>query len=120
MGGAHWPLHRHRAPIYKTFASAWVSRHYNSGFFFAALGRLLFSAGLYQKVKYEDRVELLWEHVRRKEMKIPESCMITTTVSLNTVPLCTSTIRGRSTAIALGFTSEQLQGFNDSLTVFVR
>lgn len=27
---------------------------------------------VYQKLKYVDRVEFLWEHVGRREMKIPE------------------------------------------------
>ncbi|KAF7829517.1 ganglioside-induced differentiation-associated protein 2 [Senna tora] len=40
--------------------------------FFATFGRFLFTPGLYWKLKYVDRLEFLWEHVRRKEMEVPE------------------------------------------------
>ncbi|OMO75521.1 hypothetical protein COLO4_26064 [Corchorus olitorius] len=43
-----------------------------SKLFFATFGRLFFSGGLYSKLKYVSRVEFLWEHVRRKEMELPE------------------------------------------------
>ncbi|PKI55170.1 ganglioside-induced differentiation-associated-protein 2-like [Punica granatum] len=36
--------------------------------FLATFGRLLFSGGLYSKLKYVNRLEFLWEHVRRREM----------------------------------------------------
>ncbi|XP_031260822.1 ganglioside-induced differentiation-associated-protein 2-like isoform X1 [Pistacia vera] len=40
--------------------------------FLATFGRLLFSGGLYGKVKYMNRQEFLWEHVRRNEIEMPE------------------------------------------------
>ncbi|KAH7527280.1 hypothetical protein ACOSP7_011225 [Xanthoceras sorbifolium] len=40
--------------------------------FLATFGRLLFSGRLYEKVKYVNRLEFLWEHVKRKEIVIPE------------------------------------------------
>ncbi|KAJ0969817.1 hypothetical protein J5N97_022694 [Dioscorea zingiberensis] len=40
--------------------------------FLATLGRFLFSAGLYGKVRYVSRLEFLWEHMRRGEIQIPE------------------------------------------------
>ncbi|KAK3231929.1 hypothetical protein Dsin_003810 [Dipteronia sinensis] len=40
--------------------------------FLATLGRLLFNGGLYRKLRYVTRLEFLWEHVRRKEIEIPE------------------------------------------------
>jgi len=40
--------------------------------FLATFGRLIFSGGLYWKLKYVNRLEFLWEHVRRKEIEIPE------------------------------------------------
>ncbi|QCD91164.1 hypothetical protein DEO72_LG4g2128 [Vigna unguiculata] len=40
--------------------------------FLATLGRFLFNAGLYGKLKYISRVDFLWEHVRRNEIEIPE------------------------------------------------
>ncbi|KAE9612920.1 hypothetical protein Lal_00027668 [Lupinus albus] len=44
-----------------------------SRLFLATFGRFLFSAaGLYGKVRYVSRVDYLWEHVRRKEVEIPE------------------------------------------------
>ncbi|KAK3029139.1 hypothetical protein RJ639_039694 [Escallonia herrerae] len=38
----------------------------------ATFGRFIFSGGLYGKLKYVSRVEYLWEHVRRREVEIPE------------------------------------------------
>ncbi|KAI6671560.1 hypothetical protein NL676_006445 [Syzygium grande] len=40
--------------------------------FFATFGRLLFTGGLYGKLNYVSRLDLLWEHVRRGEIEIPE------------------------------------------------
>ncbi|KAK0575558.1 hypothetical protein LWI29_002704 [Acer saccharum] len=40
--------------------------------FLATFGRLLFNGGLYRKLRYVTRLEFLWEHVRRKEIEIPE------------------------------------------------
>ncbi|KAJ6792242.1 putative ganglioside-induced differentiation-associated protein 2 [Iris pallida] len=40
--------------------------------FFATFGRFLFSAGLYGKMRYVSRLEFLWEHMREKEIEIPE------------------------------------------------
>jgi hypothetical protein len=40
--------------------------------FLATFGRLIFNAGLYKKLKYMNRLEFLWDHVRRNEMEIPE------------------------------------------------
>ncbi|XP_014519949.1 protein GDAP2 homolog [Vigna radiata var. radiata] len=40
--------------------------------FLATLGRFLFNAGLYGKLKYISRVDFLWEHVKRNEVEIPE------------------------------------------------
>lgn len=40
--------------------------------FLATFGRFLFSGGLYGKLKYVNRLEFLWEHVRRNEIEIPE------------------------------------------------
>ncbi|XP_015897872.2 uncharacterized protein LOC107431472 [Ziziphus jujuba] len=40
--------------------------------FLATFGRLLFSGGLYGKLRYVSRVDYLWEHVRRNEVVIPE------------------------------------------------
>ncbi|XWS42203.1 hypothetical protein CRYUN_Cryun17cG0148000 [Craigia yunnanensis] len=40
--------------------------------FLATFGRLLFSGGLYGKLRYVNRVDYLWEHMRRKEIKIPD------------------------------------------------
>ncbi|KAJ9186389.1 hypothetical protein P3X46_001966 [Hevea brasiliensis] len=40
--------------------------------FLATFGRLLFSGGLYWKLKYMNRLEFLWDHVRRNEIEIPE------------------------------------------------
>ncbi|KAF7141095.1 hypothetical protein RHSIM_Rhsim06G0010300 [Rhododendron simsii] len=44
-----------------------------SRLFLATFGRLVFSGGLYRKVKYVSRLEFLWEHLRRNEMELPES-----------------------------------------------
>uniref|UniRef100_A0A5B7BXI0 CRAL-TRIO domain-containing protein n=1 Tax=Davidia involucrata TaxID=16924 RepID=A0A5B7BXI0_DAVIN len=43
-----------------------------SRLFLATFGRLIFSGGLYWKLKYVNRLEFLWDHVRRNEMEIPE------------------------------------------------
>ncbi|KAK8623260.1 hypothetical protein V6N13_118148 [Hibiscus sabdariffa] len=40
--------------------------------FLATFGRLFFNGGLYSKLKYVSRLEFLWEHVRRPEIKVPE------------------------------------------------
>ncbi|KAL4368767.1 hypothetical protein GQ457_05G006080 [Hibiscus cannabinus] len=40
--------------------------------FLATFGRFLFSGGLYGKLRYVSRVDYLWEHVKRKEIEIPE------------------------------------------------
>ncbi|KAJ7957929.1 ganglioside-induced differentiation-associated protein 2 [Quillaja saponaria] len=40
--------------------------------FFATVGRFLFSGGLYSKLKYVNRVEFLWNHVKKNEMEIPD------------------------------------------------
>ncbi|KAK3424980.1 hypothetical protein EUGRSUZ_F01707 [Eucalyptus grandis] len=40
--------------------------------FLATFGRLLFTGGLYEKIKYVNRVEFLWEEVRRNEVELPE------------------------------------------------
>ncbi|XP_022741713.1 ganglioside-induced differentiation-associated protein 2-like [Durio zibethinus] len=40
--------------------------------FLATFGRLVFSGGLYGKLRYVNRVDYLWEHVRRNEIEIPD------------------------------------------------
>jgi len=40
--------------------------------FFATFGRFLFSGGFYGKVKYLNRLEFLWDQVRRKDFEVPE------------------------------------------------
>ncbi|XWS20890.1 hypothetical protein CRYUN_Cryun30bG0007900 [Craigia yunnanensis] len=40
--------------------------------FLAIFCRLFFNGGLYSKLKYVSRLELLWNHVRWMEMEIPE------------------------------------------------
>ncbi|KAF3446852.1 hypothetical protein FNV43_RR12032 [Rhamnella rubrinervis] len=40
--------------------------------YLATIGRLVFRAGLYKKLKYVNRLEFLWDHVRRNGMEIPE------------------------------------------------
>ncbi|KAF5181551.1 SEC14 cytosolic factor family protein / phosphoglyceride transfer family protein [Thalictrum thalictroides] len=40
--------------------------------FLATFGRFLFSGGLYGKLKYVNRLEFMWDHIRRNEMEIPE------------------------------------------------
>eukprot|EP00262_Sarcandra_glabra_P017249 TRINITY_DN5838_c1_g1_i1.p1 TRINITY_DN5838_c1_g1~~TRINITY_DN5838_c1_g1_i1.p1 ORF type:complete len:213 (+),score=15.17 TRINITY_DN5838_c1_g1_i1:137-775(+) len=40
--------------------------------FFATFGRFLFSGGLYGKLRYINRLEFLWEFMRRGEIEIPE------------------------------------------------
>ncbi|CAN4123046.1 unnamed protein product [Withania somnifera] len=48
-----------------------------SRFFLALFGRLIFTGGVYWKLNYVNRLEFLWEHVKRKEIEIPTPCMIT-------------------------------------------
>ncbi|KAL3505450.1 hypothetical protein ACH5RR_035291 [Cinchona calisaya] len=43
-----------------------------SRLFLATFGRLLFGGGLYGKLKYLNRLDFLWNNVRRKEIEIPE------------------------------------------------
>ncbi|XP_068646173.1 uncharacterized protein [Aristolochia californica] len=43
-----------------------------SRLFFATFGRLLFSAGLYGKLRYVNRLEFLWGNIRRGEVEMPE------------------------------------------------
>ncbi|KDP36859.1 hypothetical protein JCGZ_08150 [Jatropha curcas] len=43
-----------------------------SRLFLATFGRLLFSGGLYWKLKFLNRLEFLWDHVRRNEIEIPD------------------------------------------------
>ncbi|KAJ4825660.1 hypothetical protein Tsubulata_035120 [Turnera subulata] len=40
--------------------------------FLATFGRLVFTGGLYSKVKYVNRLEFLWEHVKRNEIEMPQ------------------------------------------------
>ncbi|KAJ0096881.1 ganglioside-induced differentiation-associated-protein 2 [Pistacia vera] len=40
--------------------------------FLATFGRLFFHGGLYGKLRYVNRIDYLWEHVRRNEVEIPE------------------------------------------------
>ncbi|KAG6477711.1 hypothetical protein ZIOFF_061141 [Zingiber officinale] len=40
--------------------------------FFATFGRFFFSAGLYGKLRYVNRLEFLWQHIRRREVEVPE------------------------------------------------
>ncbi|XAR73717.1 hypothetical protein NMG60_11007783 [Bertholletia excelsa] len=40
--------------------------------FLATFGRLMFSGGLYGKLRYVNRLDYLWENVRRKDIEIPE------------------------------------------------
>ncbi|KAL5706370.1 hypothetical protein ACHQM5_024547 [Ranunculus cassubicifolius] len=40
--------------------------------FLATFGRFLFSGGLYGKLKYVNRLEFLYDHVRRNEIEIPD------------------------------------------------
>ncbi|EOX90723.1 CRAL-TRIO lipid binding domain - like 3 [Theobroma cacao] len=40
--------------------------------FLATFGRLLFSGGLYGKLRYVNRLDYVWEHVRRNEIEIPD------------------------------------------------
>ncbi|KAB1223722.1 hypothetical protein CJ030_MR2G004728 [Morella rubra] len=40
--------------------------------FLATFGRLIFCGGLYAKLRYVSRLDLLWEHVRKNEIEIPE------------------------------------------------
>ncbi|CAN6722444.1 unnamed protein product [Malus baccata var. baccata] len=39
--------------------------------FLATFGRLLFTGGLYKKLKYVQRLEFLWNQVRRNEVEVP-------------------------------------------------
>ncbi|VFQ88191.1 unnamed protein product [Cuscuta campestris] len=43
-----------------------------SRLFLATFGRLIFSGGLYAKLRYVTRLDYLWEHVRRNAIQIPE------------------------------------------------
>ncbi|XP_009589270.1 uncharacterized protein [Nicotiana tomentosiformis] len=43
-----------------------------SRLFLALFGRLLFTGGIYWKLNYVTRLEFLWEHVKRKEIEMPE------------------------------------------------
>lgn len=43
-----------------------------SRLFFATFGRFLFRGGLYEKFRYINRLEFLWEHMRKGEIEIPE------------------------------------------------
>ncbi|MCL7036776.1 hypothetical protein MKW94_018640 [Papaver nudicaule] len=43
-----------------------------SKIFLATFGRFLFSGGLYAKFKYVNRLDSLWDHIRRQEIEIPE------------------------------------------------
>jgi len=43
-----------------------------SRLFLATFGRFMFSGGLYGKLRYVNRVEFLWDHVRRNEIEIPD------------------------------------------------
>lgn len=43
-----------------------------SRLFLALFGRLIFTGGVYWKMNYVTRLEFLWEHVKRKEIEIPE------------------------------------------------
>ncbi|RVX16591.1 Protein GDAP2-like [Vitis vinifera] len=43
-----------------------------SRLFLATFGRLLLGGGLYGKLRYVNRLDLLWEHVRRNEIEIPD------------------------------------------------
>ncbi|KDP43715.1 hypothetical protein JCGZ_22342 [Jatropha curcas] len=43
-----------------------------SRLFLATFGRFLFSGGLYGKLRYINRIDYLWDHVRRNEVEIPE------------------------------------------------
>ncbi|XXG59911.1 hypothetical protein AAC387_Pa04g1913 [Persea americana] len=40
--------------------------------FMATFGRFLLSRGWYEKLRFINRLEFLWEHVRRGEVEIPE------------------------------------------------
>uniref|UniRef100_A0A9I9D6A5 CRAL-TRIO domain-containing protein n=1 Tax=Cucumis melo TaxID=3656 RepID=A0A9I9D6A5_CUCME len=40
--------------------------------FLATLGRIFFTSEVYGKVRYVSRIDLLWEHVRRNEIEVPE------------------------------------------------
>lgn len=43
-----------------------------SRIFLATVGRLFFSSGFYGKVKYVNRVDFLWENIRRNAIDLPE------------------------------------------------
>ncbi|XP_058185176.1 uncharacterized protein LOC131302519 [Rhododendron vialii] len=40
--------------------------------FLATFGRLMFSGGLYGKLRYVSRLDYLWDHVRRTEIDVPD------------------------------------------------
>ncbi|KAJ0770893.1 putative CRAL-TRIO lipid binding domain-containing protein [Helianthus annuus] len=43
-----------------------------SRIFLATFGRLIFTGGLYAKLRFVSRLAYLWEHVKRNEIEIPE------------------------------------------------
>ncbi|KAL5557788.1 hypothetical protein UlMin_033999 [Ulmus minor] len=43
-----------------------------SRLFLATFGRFLFSGGLYRKLQYVNRLDFLWDFVKRNEIEIPE------------------------------------------------
>nr|GMD54870.1 ganglioside-induced differentiation-associated protein 2 [Ipomoea batatas] len=43
-----------------------------SRLFLATFGRFIFAGGIHGKIKYVSRVDYLWEHLRRKEVELPE------------------------------------------------
>lgn len=49
-----------------------VHPSFQARLFLATFGRLIFSGGFYGKVKYVNRLEFLWDHVKRSEIEVPE------------------------------------------------
>uniref|UniRef100_A0A5B7BKJ6 CRAL-TRIO domain-containing protein n=1 Tax=Davidia involucrata TaxID=16924 RepID=A0A5B7BKJ6_DAVIN len=43
-----------------------------SRLFLATFGRLMFSGGFYGKLRYINRLNFLWDHVRRNDIEIPD------------------------------------------------
>jgi len=43
-----------------------------SRLFLATFGRFIFSGGLYEKLRYVNRVDFLWDHVKRNGIEIPD------------------------------------------------
>lgn len=43
-----------------------------SRLFFATLGRFFLSAGLYWKLKYVNRLEFIWDYIRKGQIEIPD------------------------------------------------